>query len=165
MDNEINNIADNVSAYIFRPMTMQDLDCVIEIEKQCFTDPWSKESFESSLKEKAAHLMVMTTNANPKQTVGYCCLYETLGDGDIVNVAIDPEMRKKGLGHRMIFELMRYGRSLNVERFFLEVRESNIAGLKLYEGLGFEVCGMRKNFYSNPTENAVLMTYVCDIRG
>lgn len=157
MDNKKEKITEGRSDYVFRPMTEQDLDRVMEIETQCFTDPWNRAGFESSLKEQAAHLMVLTPEKKPEHAVGYCCLYETLGDGDIVNVAIDPAMRKKGLGHRMIHELIVYGRTLKVERYFLEVRESNIAGIKLYEGLGFKAYGIRKNFYSMPTEDAVLM--------
>ncbi len=157
MDNGKNNTAANVSGYIFRPMTADDLDAVMEIEQQCFTDPWKRSGFESSLTERAAHLMVLSPADDQSCVAGYCCLYETLGDGDIVNVAIDPAMRRRGLGWQMIHELVNYGRALKVERYFLEVRESNTAGIKLYESLGFKTYGIRKNFYTMPTENAVLM--------
>lgn len=157
MNNEKELITGVEPAYIFRPMTQEDLDRVMAIEMQCFTDPWNRGGFESSLTEKAAHLMVLAPGDRPECVMGYCCLYETLGDGDIVNVAIDPSMRKMGLGHQMIHELIVYGRTLKVERYFLEVRESNTAGIKLYEGLGFKAYGIRKNFYTMPLENAVLM--------
>lgn len=157
MDGEKDKITEMALEYMLRPMTEDDLDRVMEIELKCFTDPWNRAGFESSLKEKAAHLMVLASKDKSEYIAGYCCLYETLGDGDIVNVAIDPDMRKMGLGNRMIHELVIYGRSLKVERYFLEVRESNTAGIKLYEGLGFKAYGIRKNFYTMPTENAVLM--------
>ena len=151
-----------------RPMKETDLDAVADIENACFSDPWSRKSFEDSLKEQAAHLLVIEAENAAKDSefgfrtapvIGYCCLYQTLDEGEIVNVAVGPKFRQKGYGAAMVRALMHLGLSLGVERFFLEVRAGNSAGKRLYESLGFEICGMRKGFYSNPREDAVLMMW------
>ena len=90
---------------------------------------------------------------------GYACLYQVLDEGEIVNVAIDPAQRQKGLGAEMVNGLMKLGRKLGAERFFLEVRKGNVAGRALYASLGFTECGIRKGFYENPKEDAVLMMW------
>ncbi|MDD3220755.1 MAG: ribosomal-protein-alanine N-acetyltransferase [Clostridia bacterium] len=142
---------------IIRKMTFEDLERVVTIENQCFTDPWSKEGFADSLKQESSELI--TAENDEGEIVGYCCLYFALDEGEIVNVAVAPECRKKGYGAWMVRRLMDIGIEKGVRQFFLEVRASNEAGQKLYNSLGFEVCGMRKGFYTQPKEDAVLMTW------
>lgn len=149
---------------IIRKMNETDLDRVVVIEKACFSDPWSRKSFEDSLEEPAAHLLVMAGQESGGEddreaVIGYCCLYHMLDEGEIVNVAVAPEYRQKGYGAALVRELMELGRTLGAERFFLEVRAGNTAGKCLYESLGFEACGIRKGFYSSPREDAVLMVW------
>ena len=143
---------------IIRPMTAEDIDAVLIVENACFTDPWSRKSFEDSLNEPPAYLLVMADDAKEK-IAGYCCLYHALDEGEIVNVAVAPEYRQKGYGGELVRALMALGTSLGEKRFFLEVRSGNTAGKRLYESLGFEMCGIRKGFYSNPKEDAVLMMW------
>ncbi len=144
---------------LIRPMRENDLDRVVIIENTCFTDPWSRENFQDSLKEPTAHLLVMAAGAGSEDIVGYCCLYHTLDEGEIVNVAVAPEYRQKGYGAALVRELMGLGCGFGVERFFLEVRMGNRAGKRLYKSLGFGSYGVRKGFYSNPREDAVLMVW------
>lgn len=147
---------------MIRTMSEKDLDDIVIIENACFSDPWSRESFEDSLKEPTAHLLVLTEEADctyDGPIVGYCCLYHVLDEGEIVNVAVAPKYRQKGYGAMLVQALMDLGRSLGAERFFLEVRAGNTAGKRLYESLGFENYGIRKDFYSSPKEDAVLMTW------
>ena len=82
---------------------------------------------------------------------------QVLEEADITNVAVDVPFRGRGIGFLMLQELMRIGRERGVEAFTLEVRQSNQAAISLYERLGFENCGIRKNFYEKPTEHAVIM--------
>ena len=142
---------------MIRPMTEMDLEKILPIEEACFTDPWTKQNFLDSLNEKTAHLLVIESEAG--DVAGYACLYQVLDEGEIVNVAIDPIHRQKGLGAKMVKELMNLGRKLGAERFFLEVRKGNAAGRALYTSLGFVECGIRKGFYDNPKEDAVLMMW------
>lgn len=141
-----------------RPMTEMDLDGVVRVEAVCFSDAWNRKNFEDSLKEPTAHLLVAVDDVS-NEIIGYCCLYQVLDEGEIVNVAIRPEYRQRGYGAAMVRALMALGKSLGAESFFLEVRAGNTAGKRLYESLGFKTCGMRKGFYSNPREDAVLMVW------
>ncbi len=143
-----------------RPMVLADLDGVMVIENQCFTDPWSRKGFEESLEQESARLLVVENDEG--SVAGYCCIYQVMDEGEIVNVAVSPEYRKQGYGARMVRELMERSGEKGICRFFLEVRESNTAGKRLYESLGFSVCGIRRGFYEHPKEDAVLMTWQKD---
>lgn len=142
---------------MIRLMTSEDLPRVLEIEIACFTDPWSEQGFLDSLDEMSAYLVVNEDLSG--KIVGYACLYVALDEGEIVNVAVDPKERQKGYGAELVRELLLKGKSLGAERFFLEVRKSNAAGRILYTRLGFAECGVRKGFYENPKEDAVLMLW------
>ena len=141
-----------------RPMTEMDLDGVVRVEAVCLSDAWNRKNFEDSLKEPTAHLLVAVDDIS-NEIIGYCCLYQVLDEGEIVNVAIGQEYRQRGYGAAVVRALMALGKSLGAESFFLEVRAGNTAGKRLYESLGFKNCGMRKGFYSNPREDAVLMVW------
>ena len=145
---------------MIRQMTEHDLDVIVQIEEACFTDPWSKQGFIDSLHETSAHLLVIEDES--EGIVGYACLYQVVDEGEIVNVAIDPKHRQKGYGAKLVDALIQLGRELGAERFFLEVRKSNEAGQALYGSLGFAACGVRKGFYENPKEDAVLMMWEMD---
>lgn len=142
---------------MIRSMTETDLEVVLSIEESCFSDAWTKQNFLDSLNEKTAHLLVIESESG--DIAGYACLYQVLDEGEIVNVAIDPNCRQKGFGAALVNGLMNLGRELGAERFFLEVRKGNVAGRALYTSLGFVECGIRKGFYENPKEDAVLMMW------
>ena len=145
---------------MIRQMTEKDLDVIVRIEETCFTDPWSKQGFADSLHEASAHLLVIEDESG--EIAGYACLYQVVDEGEIVNVAIDPKYLQKGYGEKLVSALMKLGKDLGAERFFLEVRKSNVAGQALYGSLGFFACGVRKGFYENPKEDAVLMMWEMD---
>lgn len=90
---------------MIRPMTAEDMDAVLIVENACFTDPWSRKSFEDSLNEPSAHLLVMAEEVK-EEVAGYCCLYHALDEGEIVNVAVAPEYRQKGYGGELVRALM-----------------------------------------------------------
>ena len=91
--------------------------------------------------------------------IGLDPAFRVADEGEIVNVAIDPKCRQKGYGARLVRDLLLLGQELGAERFFLEVRKGNVAGRALYTSLGFVECGIRKGFYENPKEDAVLMMW------
>ena len=94
-----------------RPMTEMDLDGVVHVEAVCFSDAWNRKNFEDSLKEPTAHLLVAVDDVSD-EIIGYCCLYQALDEGEIVNVAIGPEYRQRGHGAAMVRALMTLGKSL-----------------------------------------------------
>ena len=135
-------------------MREADLPQVAEIEKQNFSIPWSLESFrESMMLEHTIYLV-----AEEKEIVtGYCGMYRVFNEGEIVNVAVDSKYRRRGVAKELLEQLLKESEALNVDNFFLEVRESNEAAINLYKKLGFTVSGIRRDFYEKPRENAIFM--------
>ena len=136
-------------------MTAQHVDAVIEIENECFSHPWSRQSIESELNNKNS---VFYTALEGDKVAGYIGMSTVLDEGYIFNVAVSSEYRKKGIGSALISELVTYGKKNNFCFLTLEVRESNANAISLYSKFGFIKVGERKNYYSDPVENAVLMT-------
>lgn len=127
------------------------LDDVYNIEKICFSNPWSREDLESQIDSGTAHFLVADVDG---RAVGYMGLQIFSGEGYVTNVAVLPEFRGQGIASALIARQMEN----DMEFITLEVRQSNQPALKLYEKSGFERVGIRPNFYSNPDENAVIMT-------
>ena len=89
---------------------------------------------------------------------GYCGLWTVLGEGNITNMAVDKEYRKKGIGEALMKEMEKRGRQKDVDIFFLEVRQSNAAARRLYDKMGYKEIGTRKRFYERPVEDAIVMS-------
>ena len=138
---------------IFRRMTENDLDKVAAMEKEIFSMPWSKESFRESLLQNYSYFFVVEEG----DILGYCGVHNFGGDGEITNVAVDKNARGQGVATKMLQYAMDETKKIGVEAFTLEVRISNTKAIGLYEKLGFENKGIRKNFYENPVEDAMIM--------
>lgn len=154
----------NEAEFLVRRMEERDLEEVAEIEKGIFTQPWTRDGFYSSMISKDTIYLVVENNAidndkkeNVGRICGYCGLLQALDEADITNVAVRESARGKKIGYRMLTELMRLGEERGITAFTLEVRKSNAPALALYEKLGFETAGIRKNFYDFPKEDAVIM--------
>ncbi len=136
------------------PMEALHLEQVAEIERRTFSEPWSRNGFAASLRSSDTCYVAAVMAG---QVVGYCGFLQSFDEADITNVAVDEPYRGAGVGRRMLENLMSLGRSRGVRRFTLEVRVSNAAAIGLYEKLGFFTVGVRKNFYSKPTEDGAIM--------
>lgn len=124
------------------------------LDKKCVgCDGWSAESFESEVKKNNGIVLCFLDNTH---VIALLSGYFAEGEGDITSVAVDENFRRKGLAQRLIAEFENLLPD-NTENIFLEVRESNAPAIKLYEKCGFEKLSVRKNFYINPRENAVVM--------
>lgn len=127
------------------------LDEVCEIEKNCFSNPWSRQSLAEEIDNENAHFAVALIDG---RVAGYMGLQIFSGEGYVTNVAVLPEFRRCGVAKALIRACMK-----NKMNFMtLEVRESNLPAISLYEKTGFERIGIRPDFYRNPDENAVIMT-------
>ena len=127
------------------------LDEVCEIEKNCFSNPWSRQSLAEEIDNENAHFVVALIDG---RVAGYMGLQIFSGEGYVTNVAVLPEFRRCGVAKALIRACMK-----NKMNFMtLEVRESNLPAINLYEKTGFERVGIRPDFYRNPDENAVIMT-------
>lgn len=131
------------------------LDRVAEIEAECFSHPWSRESLKNELNNKISLFYAAIENS---EVIGYIGMSVILDEGYIFNVAVDRKHRKKGVGFALINEIVTYAKKNNLCFLTLEVRESNLNAQSLYSKFGFIKVGERKNYYSAPVENAVLMT-------
>ena len=136
-------------------MTAAHLDGVCAIENACFAHPWSRQSIEAELDNETSLFYAAVEDG---QVVGYIGMSFVLDEGYIYNVAVKADSRKNGVGSALIQTLVTHCRKNNFAFLTLEVRESNAPARSLYEKFGFIKVGERKNYYSDPTENAVLMT-------
>ena len=139
---------------IIKPLTEENVDAVCVLEEEAFSMPWHRESFLEMIMNKDACYLV---GISGQEVVASCGLRNIVGDGEITNVVTKASERGKGIGKQMLLSLMEEGTKMGVEAFTLEVRKSNMAAIHLYERLGFVTEGIRKNFYEEPTEDALIM--------
>lgn len=137
-----------------RPLAEKDLDRVSQIEAASFSMPWKREDFKDLIESEHSVYMVITLDGLVIGSAGYT--YNGF-EGYINNVVIDSEYRGKGYSAILMEGLLNHGVSQGIMDYTLEVRVSNTPAIKLYEKLGFESAGVRKNFYERPTEDAFVM--------
>lgn len=139
---------------LIRKMTEADLPEVLTIEQETFSDPWSEEDFRSSIEEANNAYIVAVIDG---YVVGYCGYWGVIGEGYIYNVAVKKEFRRHKIGYQLMKNLINESTSRGITSFTLEVRYSNEAAIRLYESLGFIRAGIRRDFYTKPKEDAVIM--------
>lgn len=136
-------------------MTEAHLDAVAVLERECFAHPWSRESLKETLRSGDSLFYIAELDG---RVIGYIGMSFVLDEGYIYNVAVEKSSRKKGAGSALIQTLVNYGKKNGFAFLTLEVRESNTAARSLYSSFGFIKVGERKDYYSDPVDNAVLMT-------
>ena len=136
-------------------MTSGQLDDVYIIETECFSHPGSKQSLEEELNNETSLFLVAKEE---NEVIGYIGMSIVIDEGYIFNVAVRESYRNKGVATALINELVTYGKKNNFSFITLEVRESNLPAISLYSKFGFIKAGERKDYYSNPKENAILLT-------
>lgn len=141
--------------YKLVPMTAELIPAIAEIERLCFSHPWSENALREELFNDAACFIAAVTDDG--QVVGYAGLHCVLDEGYIDNIAVRPEYRRQGVAGELLGAFLRFGQA-NLAFLTLEVRASNGAAIALYTKYGFSQVGVRRGYYSAPTEDAVLMT-------
>lgn len=127
---------------------------VAELEKICFSDPWSENSVAAELKNPLSLWLV----AMDGDTVtGYIGSQSVEGEADMMNVAVHPDYRRKGVARELVMGLVTTLKEKGVHSLALEVRASNTPAISLYQQLGFTQVGLRPNYYRNPKENALIL--------
>ncbi len=139
-----------------REMSEIDIKEIAELEKECFSEPWSELSLKDELTNETARFYVLRDN---EKLLGYIGANNICGEVYITNVAVNSACRGKGYGKKLVNHLLKQGKLEKALFVTLEVRESNKNAISLYEKCGFKKIGERKNFYSKPTENALIYTY------
>lgn len=145
-----------MAAIIIRKMLPGDIQQVHEIGKQCFTTPWQLSSFEYELENRDAVLRVAVLGV---EIVGYICVRSILDVTHVMDLAITPRLKRMGIGSLLLRNALQELRRTrpDISLITLEVRESNIAALKLYEKYGFREIGRRRGYYKKPAEDALIM--------
>lgn len=137
-------------------LTEEHIDELVELEKSCFSSPWTKQMFLGDIQsQQTCYFGAFDENGN---LVGYAGMWLSVDEGQITNVAVHPDYRRKGIAHSLVINLVQVCKRKGLASITLEVRESNINAISLYRKLGFLDVGLRKNYYKNPGENALLMT-------
>lgn len=135
----------------------EQLEKIEEIEKACFSMPWTIEQLRSQMKDSQHEFIAALDDEG--RVLGYVGMMYVLDEGYISNVAVAPEARRQGIGRDLVKELMARAAVLGLAFVTLEVRCSNAAAIALYEKQGFVPVGKRKNYYDFPREDAILMTH------
>lgn len=140
---------------VIRPMAQADIQCLCELEKECFSEPWSENSLREEIENPTARFFVIKTDS---EILGYIGANNILDAVYITNIAVFSKHRGKGYGERLMRYLMTVSNFEYADFVTLEVRRSNEKAINLYEKCGFALEGERKNFYSNPREDALIYT-------
>jgi len=137
------------------PMTLDDLDEVLVIEKASFHTPWSRGAFRYELTQnRVARSVVIRLG---RELAGYLCLWEIGHEIHVTNLAVHPHFRRRGVARALLGTMLDDARRKAVELVFLEVRPTNVEALTLYGSLGFRVIGRRKGYYFDTGEDAFVM--------
>lgn len=140
---------------LVRPMAIADVDGVMAVEKDSFSTPWSRSAFEEELAQnRLARYLVAEENG---QVVGYAGMWLVINEAHVTNVAVSGSRRGEGIGRLLMETLMELARENGMGSMTLEVRVSNMVARHLYETLGFAEAGIRKNYYSETKEDALIL--------
>lgn len=132
-------------------------DILHKLEIECFPhEYWSYEAIVGEIAKENTHFVVAYDRNTP---IGYFCFSCLLGEAELERICVIPDYQRKGAGSQMLSYAIDYLRELNCSKFMLEVRSKNYKAVSLYKKYGFEVDFIRKKYYQNPTDDAILMTY------
>ena len=144
-----------MSDLLIRSANVSDIIPIAELEAKCFTLPWSELSFFDEITQNKVARYAVAENAG--KIVGYAGIWLISDEGHITNVAVHPDFRKKGVARRLVTFLFEIAERSGVNMYTLEVRVSNREAISLYKSLDFKECGIRKEYYDDTGEDALIM--------
>lgn len=153
-------------SFYIRKMALTDVDDVLAIEKLSFNDPWSKEAMEHEAAGNEAALYLVGIEAERRrfgqgkkreQLIAYAGLWMILDEGHITNIAVHPDYRRQKKGVLLVSKLIEEAKAAGVNHFTLEVKTTNAPAIAMYESLGFQKEGIRKNYYQDDNSDAYIM--------
>ncbi len=136
---------------VIRPMAAADLPSILRIENRVFSPPWPQEAFREFNHSRSWVLCAEET------LLGYIMYHVVPDEAIIVNFAIDPDFWRQGLGRLLLGQTLDWVKESGITKVYLDVRGSNLAARTLYQNFGFQPLGLRKNYYSDPREDALVM--------
>jgi ribosomal-protein-alanine N-acetyltransferase len=147
-----------MSDIIIRRANTDDIKRIADLDKLCFSVPWSEQAFQRELKENELAFYILAEVKDSARIVGYAGVWLINEEGHITNVAVHPEYRRKHIGMSIVDVLIKESRKrANIKTFTLEARKSNEAAIELYKKFGFLEVGIRKGYYQENNEDAVIM--------
>lgn len=141
--------------YTIRKMEKSDAIQLAALEAQCFSVPWSVQSFTDEAENSLASYYIAVFDG---EIIGYAGFWRVIDEGHITNIAVNPSFRRNGIASALLSRIIREGYDSHLIFFTLEVRKSNSAAQELYKSFGFKPLGARKAYYHEPLEDAVIMT-------
>lgn len=141
-----------------RQMDPGDCPAVEQLFRECFSHPWEGKAIEAMFTAGGYYSLVAENEKN--EIIGYVGMRSVCDEADITNVAVRPDARRKGIAHLLVRRLLETAGQEGIRSVYLEVRASNRPAFLLYEHAGFRVCGRRRDYYTEPTEDAILM--ICE---
>jgi len=147
------------SEVIVRLMEEMDSSCITRLEQEIFSDAWSEQGVLETRQQKHSLILVA---CEEKEIVGYIIFYYVIDEGEIARIAVAQKKRKQGVGSQLICGLEKACREKGISRILLDVRAGNQNAVQFYRTHGFETDGIRRNFYQNPGEDALLMSREID---
>jgi ribosomal-protein-alanine N-acetyltransferase len=135
-------------------MRPADLDAVILIERRSFTAPWEESTFRGLMRRPSASLLVAEID---DEVVGYSVTWFAADEGELGDIAVLPERRGEGIGRLLLHESIAVAAGRGTRSLYLEVREANEVARRMYATDGFDVVGVRKQYYTEPVEDAIVM--------
>lgn len=141
-----------------------DVPSIAALERASFSDPWSQSSFHSFLDRPEVHMTVAECQKERIDcgVVGYMVAWFIGHEGEIANIAVAVGWQRRGVGATLLDDVLAAGRAAGVRSMYLEVRASNSGAQALYAGRGFRAVGSRRRYYSNPTEDALVLKWQCE---
>lgn len=136
------------------PMTYDYVSQVAQLEKLCFSSPWSENSVASELNNPLAFWLVAVEG---DRLAGYVGSQSVMGESDMMNVAVHPDFRRRGIARQLIEALIAALKERDCHSLTLEVRASNAPAIALYEAMDFQQAGRRRNYYRDPKEDALIL--------
>jgi ribosomal-protein-alanine N-acetyltransferase len=142
--------------WIERLADEQDLEGVLTVESESFTNPWTRDMYAWELQNRSmCHILLVRTP--DCRVAGFCAFWLVFDEIHINNIAMRPGFRAQGIGTALLRQVLAEGRHMGARRATLEVRASNEGARRLYERMGFYVAGVRRNYYSEPVEDALIL--------
>ena len=144
-------------AFRLRPMILPDLPEVLAIERRSFPNPWPESTFRGELQNAGISHPLAVVESGTGAIIGYLIYWKIADEAQVNNVAVHPDFRNRRIGEEILREVLATLIREEVRLVTLEVRRSNAPARRLYEKLGFKVMGIRKAYYSNPVEDALVL--------
>ncbi|NCB42831.1 MAG: ribosomal-protein-alanine N-acetyltransferase [Clostridia bacterium] len=140
---------------IIRKALLKDVDALARIENLCFSSPWSKEAFAQDIEKNALARYFLVEE--DEIIIAYAGLWLIHPEGHITNIAVHPQYRRKGIGRALLKNMLEQSEEEGITCHTLEVRISNLKAIELYRSFGFFECGIRKNYYEDTGEDALIL--------